>query len=63
MVLLIPSLKRVPMLCLTYKVKTSKNIEECPESVGLAPSITKVNLEGWWHPRQHVRHADGEENE
>jgi hypothetical protein len=51
------------MLCLTYKVKTSKNIEECPESVGLAPSITKVNLEGWWHPRQHVRHADGEENE
>ena len=21
----------------------------------------KVNLEGWWHPRQHIRKAEGEE--
>jgi len=29
----------------------------------VGPFITKVNLEGWWHPRQHVRIADGDEYE
>ena len=23
----------------------------------------KVNLEGWWHPRRHIRKAEGEEYE
>tara|TARA_B100001778_G_scaffold122972_1_gene101063 strand:- start:1085 stop:1219 length:135 start_codon:yes stop_codon:yes gene_type:complete len=25
--------------------------------------MTRVNLEGWWHPRQHIRNAEGEKNE
>lgn len=25
--------------------------------------LYKVNLEGWWHARRHVRKADGEQNE
>tara|TARA_B000000475_G_C15786626_1_gene361709 strand:- start:130 stop:264 length:135 start_codon:yes stop_codon:yes gene_type:complete len=25
--------------------------------------MTRVNLEGWWHPRRHIRNAEGEKYE
>jgi hypothetical protein len=36
------------------------------EQVRFLPYVAigvKVNLEGWWHPRRHIRKAEGEEYE
>lgn len=45
------------------QVKTSDSVTISLKRVFKLAIQSKVNLEGWWHPRRHIRNAEGEEYE
>jgi len=44
-------------------VKTSDGEAKMKVNLKKYAIMTRVNLEGWWHPRRDIRNAEGEKYE